>query len=80
MIRCDDRDGLREHLAARGIASAVHYPVPIHRTGAYADLGLAEGSFPVAEDGAARVLSLPIFPGMTDADVTAVAAAVHEYS
>jgi dTDP-3-amino-3,4,6-trideoxy-alpha-D-glucose transaminase len=79
VVRCDDRDGLRAHLADRGIASAVHYPVPIHRTGAYADLGLDEGTLPVAEAAAARVLSLPMFPGMTDADVAAVAEAVHDW-
>jgi dTDP-3-amino-3,4,6-trideoxy-alpha-D-glucose transaminase len=77
VIRCDDRDGLREHLAAQGIAAAIHYPVAIHRTGAYADLGVEEGSLPVAEAAADRVLSLPMYPGMSDADVAAVAAAVH---
>ena len=79
VVRCDDRDGLREHLAARRIAAAVHYPVPIHRTGAYADLGVEDGSLPVAEAAAERVLSLPMFPGMTEADVEAVAAAVHDW-
>jgi dTDP-3-amino-3,4,6-trideoxy-alpha-D-glucose transaminase len=78
-IRCDDRDGLREHLASRGIAAAVHYPVPIHRTEAYAELGLGRGSMPVAERQAQRVLSLPLFPGMTGQDVAAVAAAVHDW-
>jgi dTDP-3-amino-3,4,6-trideoxy-alpha-D-glucose transaminase len=78
-IRCDDRDGLREHLASRGIAAAVHYPVPIHRTEAYADLGLGRGSMPVAERAAERVLSLPLFPGMTGEEIAAVAAAVHDW-
>ena len=79
VIRCDDRDGLREHLAARGIASAIHYPVPIHRTEAYADLGLQAGSMPFAERSADRILSLPIFPGMTADDAEAVAAAVRDW-
>ena len=79
VIRCDDRDGLREHLAAAGIASAIHYPVPIHRSGAYADLELAAGSMPLAESLAERVLSLPIFPGMSQDDVDAVAAAVRSW-
>jgi len=79
VIRCDDRDGLREHLAARGIASAIHYPVPIHRTEAYADLGLEAGSMPFAEQSADRILSLPIFPGMTADDAEAVAAAVRDW-
>jgi dTDP-3-amino-3,4,6-trideoxy-alpha-D-glucose transaminase len=79
VIRCDDRDDLREHLAAAGIASAIHYPVPIHRSGAYADLELAAGSMPLAESLAERVLSLPIFPGMSQDDVDAVAAAVRSW-
>jgi dTDP-3-amino-3,4,6-trideoxy-alpha-D-glucose transaminase len=79
VVRCDDRDGLKAHLADRGIASAVHYPVPIHRTEAYADLGLGPGTLRVAESAAGRILSLPIFPGMTAAEVDAVAAAVHAW-
>lgn len=78
VIGCDDREGLREHLAARGIASAVHYPVAVHRAEAYADLGLEAGSLPVAEAMAERVCSLPIFPGMTSGQIEAVAAAVRE--
>jgi dTDP-3-amino-3,4,6-trideoxy-alpha-D-glucose transaminase len=76
VIRCEDRDGLREHLTAHGIASAVHYPVPIHRTEAYEDVDT--DSLPVAEAMADEVCSLPIFPGMTDAQVETVAAAVRE--
>ena len=79
VIRCDDRDGLREHLVAQGIGAAVHYPVSIHRTGAYADLGVEEGSLPVAESAADRVLSLPMFPGMTQHEIEAIAAAVHSW-
>jgi dTDP-4-amino-4,6-dideoxygalactose transaminase len=78
VIGCDDRDGLREHLAARGIASAVHYPVAVHRAEAYADLGLEAGSLPVAEAMAERVCSLPIFPGMTSGQIEATATAVRE--
>jgi dTDP-4-amino-4,6-dideoxygalactose transaminase len=78
VVRTADRDALREGLAERGIASAVHYPVPVHRTEAYAYLGFAAGSLPVAEDLAEEVCSLPIFPGMDAGDVAAVAAAVAE--
>ena len=66
VVRCAQRDLLREHLGERGVASAVHYPVPIHRTGAYADLGMKEGSLPVSESAAERICSLPLFPGMSD--------------
>jgi len=77
VVRSDDRDGLRDCLTAHGIASAVHYPVPIHRTEAYADLELEPGTLPVAESMADRVCSLPIFPGMTPEQVETVAAALH---
>jgi len=62
--RVKDRDGLREHLSKLGIASGVHYPVPLHRQPAYAHLGLGEGSFPVAERAAAQLISLPMYPEM----------------
>ena len=59
-----------------GIASAVHYPVPVHRTEAYAQLGYGPGSLPVAEEMAEQVCSLPIFPGIDDDQISAIAAAV----
>ncbi|HEV3323142.1 MAG TPA: DegT/DnrJ/EryC1/StrS family aminotransferase [Solirubrobacteraceae bacterium] len=80
VVRCAQRDLLREHLAQRGVASAVHYPVPIHRTLAYADLSLAPGSLPVSEAAAERICSLPIFPGMSDAELDRVAGAVAEFA
>ncbi len=80
VVRCAQRDLLREHLAARGVASAVHYPVPIHRTLAYADLGLAAGSLPVSEAAAQRICSLPIFPGMSAAELDQVVAAVASFT
>jgi len=78
VVRCDDRDLLRAHLTARGIASAVHYPVAVHRTEAYAHLGYEQGSLPVAEEMAEQVCSLPIFPGLDDTQISAIAAAVAE--
>jgi dTDP-4-amino-4,6-dideoxygalactose transaminase len=51
----------------------VHYPIPVHLQPAYRDLGYAAGSFPVAESAAAEVLSLPIFPEMTETQVESVA-------
>jgi dTDP-3-amino-3,4,6-trideoxy-alpha-D-glucose transaminase len=78
VVRSPERDLLRAHLTARGIASAVHYPVPVHLTEAYDHLGYAHGSLPVAEEMAERICSLPIFPGMTSAQVEAVATALRE--
>jgi dTDP-4-amino-4,6-dideoxygalactose transaminase len=76
VVRCGQRDRLRAHLAERGIASAVHYPTPIHLTEAYAHLGMGPGSLPVSEDLAQRICSLPLFPGMSDAELLQVGNAV----
>lgn len=68
----DDRDAVRRDLTLAGVETGVHYPVPPHRTGAYAHLALPEGALPVAERIAATTLSLPIGPHLPDADVDAV--------
>jgi dTDP-4-amino-4,6-dideoxygalactose transaminase len=79
VVVTDDRDRLREHLAARAIASAVHYPTAIHRTQAYASAGMGPGSLPVSEALADRSCSLPMHPSMTDREIERVAAAVNEF-
>ncbi|MGA2455553.1 MAG: DegT/DnrJ/EryC1/StrS family aminotransferase [Solirubrobacteraceae bacterium] len=80
VVRSDRRDELREHLSARGIASAIHYPTPIHLTEAYADLGMTPGSLPVSERMAERMCSLPLFPGMSDAELERIGQAVAEFT
>ncbi len=80
VVRSQQRDALREHLSQSGIASAVHYPTPIHLTDAYADLGLSAGSLPVSERLARRMCSLPLYPGMSDTDVERVAQAVVSFA
>jgi dTDP-4-amino-4,6-dideoxygalactose transaminase len=72
-------DALAAFLAERGIGTGRHYPEPPHLAAAYARFGWRAGQFPVAEDLAAHLLSLPIFPGMTDGQVEAVAGAVQEF-
>jgi dTDP-3-amino-3,4,6-trideoxy-alpha-D-glucose transaminase len=79
IVRTPDREALREHLDAHGIASAVHYPIPIHRTEAYADLGMEAGSLPVAERLAEEILTLPLFPTMSDEDVDRIVDAVRTF-
>lgn len=73
------RDALRQHLAAQGIETLVHYPVPPHLQPAYAPLGWPVGSLPIAEGLAATCLSLPLWPGMTEEQVAAVAGAVRAF-
>jgi dTDP-3-amino-3,4,6-trideoxy-alpha-D-glucose transaminase len=80
VVRTDARDELREHLAACGVASAIHYPTPIHLTGAYADLGMEPGSLPVSERLAERMCSLPLFPSMTDTEIQQIADAVASFA
>jgi dTDP-4-amino-4,6-dideoxygalactose transaminase len=79
VVRCAERDGLRDHLDARGVASAIHYPTPIHLQPAYADLGLGLGSLPVAEQLASENCSLPIFPAITDEQIAEIVAAVQGF-
>ncbi len=71
-----DRNAVAKTLTERGVQTVVHYPVPIHRQKAYAELGCAEGAFPRAELAARTVLSLPMFPEMTQDHVTIVAEAL----
>jgi dTDP-3-amino-3,4,6-trideoxy-alpha-D-glucose transaminase len=80
VVQVDDRDSFRDHLAAHGIASAIHYPIPIHRTAAYASAGLEEGSLPVAEGLAERICSLPIYPGVSDGEIQQIVDAVAGYA
>lgn len=65
VIRVPERDAVLAHLHAAGIGAGIHYPYPVHRTGAYAGLGLPSGSFPVAEQAAGEILSLPLYPHIT---------------
>ena len=75
-VRSADRDRLRDALTAQQIQTGIHYPIPVHLQPAHADLGYHSGDFPVAEQVAREVLSLPIFPEMTREQVASVAAAV----
>ncbi|WP_229068318.1 DegT/DnrJ/EryC1/StrS aminotransferase family protein [Actinoplanes sp. DH11] len=72
-VRVPRRDDVLAKLNAAGIGAAIHYPIPVHRTGAFADLG---GSFPHAEALAPEILSLPIYPQITPAQQERVAEAL----
>ena len=78
VIRHPRRDALAQALAARGIGTLIHYPFPLHLQEAFASLSYRPGDFPVAESAAAEILSLPLYPSMTDAQAEAVAEAVRE--
>jgi dTDP-4-amino-4,6-dideoxygalactose transaminase len=72
------RDRLRTELAARGVQTGLHYPIPLHLQGAYRHLGYREGDFPIAEQIGRECLTLPLFPEMTVQQQTAVVDALAE--
>lgn len=78
-IRTARRDALQAHLQAAGIQTLMHYPIPIHLQPAYASLGFCAGDFPVSEAACASVLSLPLYPALSPAAVSEVAAAVRRF-
>jgi dTDP-4-amino-4,6-dideoxygalactose transaminase len=78
-VRHPRRDALREHLAKRGVGTDTIYPIPLHLQPCYRDLGYEPGSLPVAERSARTVLSLPIFPELTEAEIDHVVASVNAF-
>jgi len=80
VIRAKNRDALRQHLHARGIGTGIHYPEPLHMTPAYRELGYGmRGSLPVAEALAPEILSLPMYPELTESQRDQVTEAVLEF-
>jgi dTDP-4-amino-4,6-dideoxygalactose transaminase len=79
VVRCRQRDRLREHLDRAGIGTLVHYPIPPHMQPAYADLGLGRGAFPVAERAHDEVLSLPMGAHLTDEQCDIVVGALADF-
>jgi dTDP-4-amino-4,6-dideoxygalactose transaminase len=65
VVRAEDRERLQTDLAAAGIGTGIHYPIPLHLVKAYEALGFRSGDFPAAERAASQVLSLPMFPGLS---------------
>lgn len=79
VIRTPRRDELMQHLQDRGIGCIIHYPIPIHLQKAYASRGWKAGDFPAAEKAANEILSLPLFPTMTDDQVDYVVETIGEW-
>jgi dTDP-4-amino-4,6-dideoxygalactose transaminase len=78
VVRHPKRDALARALAESGVGTLVHYPLPLHLQPAFAELGGRPGRLPVAERAAAEVLSLPLYPELTDAQAAAVVRAVRD--
>ena len=73
VVQHEERDALQKHLSEVGIQTGIHYPIPIHLQPAYASRGFKVGDFPEAEQQARRVLSLPMFPELTDEQIARIA-------
>jgi dTDP-4-amino-4,6-dideoxygalactose transaminase len=80
VIRVDQRDAMKEYLASRGISVGIHYPIPIHLQPAYRDLGYRQGDFPVTEEYARQILSLPMYAELTPEVIGRVAETASEFS
>jgi dTDP-4-amino-4,6-dideoxygalactose transaminase len=79
VVRTAERDRVQKALGAEGIASGIHYPIPIHLQDAYAGLGYKAGDFPVAEALAPTLLSLPMFAELTTEEVAYVVGRMHAH-
>lgn len=75
-VQVDNREQIQEKLKVQGIPTAVHYPIPLNLQPAFAGLNQPEGSFPVAEAAAKRVMSLPMHPYLTDEQIERIARVV----
>jgi dTDP-4-amino-4,6-dideoxygalactose transaminase len=79
VVRHSDRQGLQAHLATRDIATAIHYPIPLHLQKAYGRLGYNEGDFPVSEKVAPQIVSLPMYAHLRPNQQRRVADAITEF-
>ncbi len=78
VVRVPEREAVARRLLNQGVQTGIHYPVPLHLQPAYADLGLGVGSFPNAEAAAPELLSLPMFPELTESQIEHVCRALEE--
>ena len=79
VILADNRDGLQKFLSEKGIATGLHYPLPLHLQKAYTHLGYVKGDFPVSESAAERLLSLPMYPELAAEQIDYVCSSIREY-
>lgn len=79
VVQVDDREEMQKYLDERGIGTGIHYPIPIHLQPAYRDLGYLRGDFPIAEQTAENILSLPMYAELPKTAVAQVAGAVAEF-
>ena len=80
VIEANDRDALQAALTAQGVQTGIHYPVPLHLQPACADFACPQGSLPITEHLAGRILSLPMFPELTEQEIDRVCDAIRAYT
>ena len=78
-IRCKERDALEKYLHEHGIGTNKHYPIPMHLQESYKDLGFKEGDFPIAEKISKTELSIPMYYGITDEEISYVVEVINEF-
>lgn len=78
-VRCKERDALADYLKEAGIGSNKHYPIPIHLQKAYKDLKISQGTLPIAEEISATQLSLPMYYGMTNDEISFVIEKINKF-
>lgn len=78
-VRCAQRDELEAYLNSHGIGTNKHYPTPMHLQGAYADLNIKKGELPLAEEISSTELSIPMYYGMTDAEIDYVIETINNF-
>ena len=78
-VRHPRRDALKQYLADKGVASGIYYPLALHLQEAYAYLGHKQGDFPEAERATAEVLSIPVYPELTEEQIDYVADLIQRF-
>ncbi|MDB1921707.1 DegT/DnrJ/EryC1/StrS family aminotransferase [Clostridium tertium] len=79
VIATENRDDLQEYLKNEGIETLVHYPIPVHLQEAYSELKMKSGSYPTAEEYSKKILSLPLWYGMSDEEILYVCDSINEW-
>ena len=79
VVRTEDREGMMDHLKKTGIGTGIHYPIPLHLQKAYASLSYGPGDFPIAERIAAEIMSLPMFPQLTQVQLERIVGEIRAF-
>jgi dTDP-4-amino-4,6-dideoxygalactose transaminase len=79
VIKTKQRDGLQKYIGENGVASGLHYPIPLHLQNSFKNLGYKKGDFPNTEELAINCLSLPMFPEITDEQIDYVVKTIKEF-